>query len=197
MNNHNLFLLASLILVILSSGCVNPFNQNTSTSEVVKQAVPAGSSANTSSLPRQTYNNNQISFNYPTSWEMVPAEDILIINKDSSYYRMVAVSPRGSDPTLVSVQRTNSNAQLASEVSWKKQDIQNSSGQVLSERTFTLDGVPAVALTYEYSDHKYRFLGVYMEKNNYVYAIVLGAEKTAFGNHAGNFEMILNSFHVI
>jgi hypothetical protein len=197
MNIISLFLLASLVLVIFSAGCINPLNQNTSASEVVQQAVPADSPTNNTSLPRQTYNNNQISFNYPTSWEMVPAEDILIINKDSSYYRLVAVSPRGSDPTLVSVQRTNSNAQLASEVSWKKQDIQNNSGQVLSEKSFTLDGAPAVALTYEYSDHKYRFLGAYMEKNNYVYAIVLGAEKAAFGNNAGNFEMILNSFHVI
>jgi hypothetical protein len=194
-----LFLIALLVLVVFLSGCVNPFNSQTNASVIVKEAIPAGSPTNTTpttNLPRQTYNNNEISFNYPTSWEMVPAENIETIHDDPNFYRIVAVSPQGADPTLVSIQRTNSTAQLASEVSRKKQDIQNNNGQVLSERTFTLDGVPAVALTYEYSDHQYRFLAVYLEKNGLVYAIVLGAKKSEFGNNAGNFEMILNSFHV-
>ena len=187
------------ILFVSISGCVNPLNSQTNASQVVEQAIPAGSPANTTpttNLPRQTYNNNEISFNYPTSWEMVPAENIETIHDDPDFYRLVAVSPQGADPTLVSVQRTSSNAQLDNKVSAKKQSIQNNNGQVLSERTFTLDGVPAVALTYEYSDDQYRFLAVYLEKNGIVYALVLGAKKGEFGNQAGNFEMILNSFHV-
>lgn len=194
-----LFLMLSLILVVIVTGCINPFTSQTNTSEVIEQAVPAGSPTNntqTTNLPRQTYNNNEISFNYPTSWEMVPAENIETIHDDPDFYRIVAVSPQGADPTLVSIQRTYSNAQLANKVSAKKQRIENSNGQVLSEKTFTLDGVPAVALTYEYSNLQYRFLAVYLEKNGIVYALVLGAEKGAFGNNAGNFEMILNSFHV-
>lgn len=187
------------VLVVFSSGCINPFNSQTNASGIVQQAVPADSPTNTTqttNIPRQTYNNNEISFNYPTSWEMVPSENIETIHNDTYFYRIVAVSPQGADPTLVSFQRTYSNAQLVNEVSRKKQDILNNNGQVLSENTFILDGVSAVALTYEYSDHQYRFLAVYLEKNGLVYAIVLGAKKSEFGNNAGNFEMILNSFHV-
>jgi hypothetical protein len=194
-----LFLLATFVLVVFISGCTNPLSQDNNASTIVQQAVPANSPTNntqTTNLPRQTYNNNEISFNYPTSWELVPAENIETIHDDPDFYRIVAVSPQGADPTLVSIQRTYSNAQLANKVSAKKQSIQNHNGQILSEKTFTLDGVPAVALTYEYADHKYRFLAVYLEKNGVVYALVLGAEKAAFGNQAGNFEMILNSFHV-
>jgi flagellar basal body-associated protein FliL len=189
-----------IVCVVFASGCINPFDsQKSNASVIIQQAIPTDSPSNTTqttNIPRQTYNNNEISFNYPTSWEMVPAEKIVTIHADPNYKDIVAVSPRGEDPTLVSFQRTVSNAKLANEVSRKKQDIQNSNGQVLSERNLTLDSVPAIALTYEYPDHQYRFLAVHLQKNDIVYIIVLGARKTEFANHAGNFEMILNSFHV-
>ena len=197
MHKLSLVLIALLVLLVAASGCTSTNTYNTS--GIVQQAIPTDSpttTTQTTNISRQTYNNNEISFNYPSSWEMVPSENIKTIHNDPYYHRIVAVSPRGADPTLVSFQRTVSNAQIANEVSRKKQDITNNNGTVLSERTFTLDSVPAVALTYEYSDHQYRFLAVHLEKNDLVYIIVLGAKRSEFANHAGNFEMILNSFHV-
>jgi PsbP-like protein len=199
MNKMSLLLFSFLILVVFSSGCINPFGGQSNASDIIKQAIPTGSPSTTNQttdIPRQSYNNNEISFNYPSSWEMVPAVNITTVHKDPNYYDIVAVSPRGTDPTLVSFQRTVSNSQLEGEVGKKKQDIQNNNGKVLSERSFTLDSAPAVSLTYEYPDHQYRFLAVHLQKNNIVYVIVLGARKSEFANHAGDFEMILNSFHV-
>lgn len=194
-----IFLVYIVIALVFASGCTNPLaGQNVK--DIVQQAIPTDSPANntpTSSIPMQTYTSNEISFNYPTSWEMITPDKVLTIHDNPNLYDLIAISPKGDDPTLVSFQRTVSSAQLASEVNSKKQDIKNNNnGQILSEKTFTLDNVPATALTYEYPDHQYRFLAVFLEKNNIVYAIIMGARKNEFANHAASLEMILNSFHI-
>ena len=180
---------AIIALVVFVAGCVDSGTTNDTTS--VDTTVP--------DVPSKTYAKNGISFKYPQSWsnqlEIQTPNVITGVgdpdSKDSS----------GNINTLAVIQSTPvpSGQTLKETYDATYASYENdSSFQLVSETTFTLDGTTA----YE-NIHKIDVSGTvkqeratWLEKNGTIYVILCGALPSEFDSQQTNFDLITFSFQV-
>ena len=167
--------LGILILVVFASGCTSSSN---------------------------TYNANGISFNYPSNWTELSPDKVTFASGGNSTVIAAVADPNTIQnknyQTLVLVQSINSTVSLSDAVTAFKNLIQSSGGQIVSEKSITVDGISSTELVYTISvtgvAKKERL--VIVPKNNKIYTITGSATSTDFNGQQSNFDLIINSFKI-
>ncbi len=182
-------ILAIIALVVFVAGCVDSGTTNNTTT--INTTVP--------DIPSKTYAKNGISFKYPQSWtnnlqSSTPNTITTVGDPDSQ-------ESSGNVNTLAVIQKTSlpSGQTLKDTYDATYNNYENdSSYQLVSERTFTLDGTTA----YE-NIHKIDVSGTtkqeratWLENNGTIYVILCGALPSDFDSQQTNFDLITYSFKV-
>jgi sulfatase maturation enzyme AslB (radical SAM superfamily) len=171
-------ILTILSLIVLSSGC-------------------------TDSGGNKSYENNEISFDYPAGWE----------TSSNFYYDRVLnasevaeiLDPESGDfqlkyTTLVRIERKNmTSGQNLKQIFNNTYSAFNQSNiQFISENNTTVDGAIAYEKVYKmpHGEPWYQIRDVWLEKNGKIYIICCWTLPGNFEKVQKDFDMIINSFHV-
>ena len=166
--------LGILILVVFASGCTSS----------------------------NTYNANGISFDYPSNWTELSKDQVTSASGGNVTAIAAVADPNSIQnknyQTLVIIQSINTALSLNEAVTAFKSLIQSTGGQVVSEKSITVDGVSSKELIYTITvsgvAKKERL--VIVPKNNKVYAIIGSASTADFNGQQANFDLIINSFKI-
>lgn len=166
--------LGILILVVFASGCTSS----------------------------NTYNANGISFDYPSNWTELSKDQVTSASGGNVTVIAAVADPNSIQnnnyQTLVIVQSINTALSLNEAVTAFKSLIQSTGGQVVSEKSITVDGVSSKELIYTITvsgvAKKERL--VIVPKNNKVYSIIGSASTADFNGQQANFDLIINSFKI-
>ena len=160
--------------VVLASGCVSNNNQ---------------SSIN------KTYSQNNISFKYPGSWE--------IVNATSPNAVVAVADPKtlenGSPTTLVVIQKpivaTGSDINTIYSSNYA-QFFNNSDYQRVSEGNITVNGVNALENIYKTNTtvSPIQYQALWLNENGNIYVILCIAKVSDFEGQQANFNLILDTF---
>jgi hypothetical protein len=161
--------------VVLASGCVSDNKSNTT----------------------KTYAQNNISFTYPGSWEIVNA---------TSPNAVVAVADpnsvqNGTPTTLVVIQKPDVPAGSDINTVYTSNYatfFNNTNYQRISDGNITVNGVSARENIYETNTTvtPIQYSAVWLNESGSIYVILSAAQVTDFENQTSNFNLILNSFKV-
>lgn len=161
--------------VVLASGCVSDNKSNTT----------------------KTYAQNNISFTYPGSWEIVNA---------TSPNAVVAVADpnsvqNGTPTTLVVIQKPDVPAGSDINTVYTSNYatfFNNTNYQRISDGNITVNGVNARENIYETNTTvtPIQYSAVWLNESGSIYVILSAAQVTDFENQTSNFNLILNSFKV-
>ncbi len=161
--------------VVLASGCVSDNKSNTT----------------------KTYAQNNISFTYPGSWEIVNA---------TSPNAVVAVADpnsvqNGTPTTLVVIQKPDVAAGSDINTIYTSNYatfFNNTNYQRISDGNITVNGVNARENIYETNTtvNPIQYSAVWLNESGSIYVILSAAQVTDFENQTSNFNLILNSFKV-
>jgi hypothetical protein len=162
--------------VVFASGCVSN-NKTTNTTK--------------------TYNQNNISFTYPGSWEIVNA---------TSPNAVVAVADpnsiqNGTPTTLVVIQKpdvpagSDINTVYASNYATF---FNNTNYMRISDGNITVNGATALDNIYKTNTtvNPMQYSAVWLNESGSIYVILSAAQVSDFDNQTTNFNLILNSFKV-
>jgi hypothetical protein len=162
--------------VVFASGCVSDNKMNNT---------------------NKTYAQNNISFTYPGSWEVVNA---------TSPNAVAAVADpnsvqNGTPTTLVVIQKpdvpagSDINAVYTSNYN---AFFNNTNYQRISEGNITVNGSNALENIYETNTtaNPMQYSAVWLNESGNIYVILSAAKVTDFENQTSNFNLILNSFKV-
>jgi hypothetical protein len=161
--------------VVLASGCVSDNKSNTT----------------------KTYAQNNISFTYPGSWEIVNA---------TSPNAVVAVADpnsvqNGTPTTLVVIQKPDVAAGSDINTIYTSNYatfFNNTNYQRISDGNITVNGVNARENIYETNTtvNPIQYSAVWLNESGNIYVILSAVQVTDFENQTSNFNLILNSFKV-
>ncbi len=145
----------------------------------------------------KTYDENNISFTYPGSWEIVNA---------TSPNAIVAVADpnsiqNGTPTTLVVIQKPNVPAGFDLDTVYTSnyaEFFNNTNYQRISDGNITVNGENAPENVYQTntSVNPIQYSAVWLNENNNIYVILSAAQVTDFENQTSNFNLIINSFKV-
>jgi hypothetical protein len=162
--------------VVFASGCVSNNKLNDTT---------------------KTYAQNNISFTYPGSWEIVNA---------TSPNAIVAVADpnsvqNGTPTTLVVIQKPDVPAGSDIDTVYTSNYaafFNNTNYQRISDGNTTVNGTSALENIYETNTtvNPIQYSAVWLNENGSIYVILSGAQVSDFENQTSNFNIILNSFKV-
>lgn len=145
----------------------------------------------------KTYAQNNVSFTYPGSWEVVNA---------TSPNAVAAVADpnsiqNGTPTTLVVIQKPDvapgsdiNSIYAANYVAF----FNNTNYQRISDGNVTVNGANALENIYETNTtvNPMQYSAVWLNESGSVYVILSAAKLTDFENQSSNFNLILNSFKV-
>jgi hypothetical protein len=161
--------------VVLASGCVSDNKSNTT----------------------KTYAQNNISFTYPGSWE--------IVNATSPNAVVALADPNsvqnGTPTTLVVIQKPDVPAGSDINTVYTSNYatfFNNTNYQRISDGNITVNGVNARENIYETNTtvNPIQYSAVWLNESGNIYVILSAAQVTDFENQTSNFNLILNSFKV-
>jgi len=153
-----------------------------------------------------TYSDNGISFNYPSSWEkensssLESGEIVGVLDPNATSSGKANTYEEASTVLRIGTKSLSQGDTIASYYNNLVKQGQNYQDyKLVSNREFTLNGQPAYEIVYTCkqeggADAKCR--EVLLERNGKVYDIVSMALVNDFDNNAANFDMIINSFKV-
>jgi hypothetical protein len=169
-------IITALIFVAMVSGCVS-LNNNQSTTST------------------KTFNQNGISFQYPSTWQEVPAEN-LTTEVSAAANRIAVVYDPSNEDVLVFVQSINSPSAKTS-YDATITGLYAAGGQVVSETTTSVAGTTGYQVDYtiNVSNLVKKERLIIFEKGT-VYAITYSAPQSQFDSQLNNFNIIVNSFKV-
>jgi hypothetical protein len=177
LKDYNIIIIFLLIFIISVSGCANQNRKNIG-----------------------IYNQNGISFNYPTDWK---------IANTSSPNALVAVAdpktmnPETGVPSAVVIIQKIGLSEGSTLTSFYDQNyanlFQNSSFQRISEGNITLNGMKAYENVYTKNQNgiQKQQTAIWVEKDQKVYIILYSALKPDFNKEKSNFDLITNSFKIL
>ncbi|MGB9979777.1 PsbP-related protein [Methanobacterium sp.] len=184
MRKYLILVISILALVVFTSGCTDNGNQT-------KQ----------STVPTESYAVNGISFNYPDSW--VELKNITTQNSIVAYGDPDSIDkPTNRVNTLVIVQKvpmpSGFTLKQFYDDTYAKFAAQDPSFQQISDSTTTVDGTTAYVNTHKIDVGRVQKeeKAVWLEKDGYIYIILMGSIPDAFSNQQANFDAIINSFQV-
>lgn len=170
------FMIVLLLLVVLTSGCVNNDNGNET----------------------KTYSGNNISFVYNGGWA--------IANATSPNAIVAVGDPRTVDAqnnpsTFVLIQKPNETVSNDLESTFNQNYARlfnNTTNQRISEANITLNGNKALENVYmtNSSGVQRQMRAVWLTQNNVIYVILCGSLPENFEREQGNFDLVINSFKV-
>jgi hypothetical protein len=161
--------------VVFASGCVSDNKSNTT----------------------KTYAQNNISFTYPGSWE--------IVNATSPNAVAAVADPNsvqnGTPTTLVVIQKPDVAAGSDINTIYTSNYatfFNNTNYQRISDGNITVNGVNARENIYETNTtvNPIQYSAVWLNESGSIYVILSAAQVTDFENQTSNFNLILNSFKV-
>lgn len=161
--------------VVLASGCVSDNKSNTT----------------------KTYAQNNISFTYPGSWE--------IVNATSPNAVAAVADPNsvqnGTPTTLVVIQKPDVAAGSDINTIYTSNYatfFNNTNYQKISDGNITVNGVNARENIYETNTtvNPIQYSAVWLNESGSIYVILSAVQVTDFENQTSNFNLILNSFKV-
>ncbi len=145
----------------------------------------------------KTYAQNNISFTYPGSWQIVNA---------TSPNAVVAVADptsieNGTPTTLVIIQKPDIPAGSDINAVYNSNYItffNNTNYQRISEGNITVNGTNALENIYQTNTtvNPIEYSAVWLNKSGSIYVILSAAKVSDFENQTENFNLILNSFKV-
>ena len=143
----------------------------------------------------KTYAQNNISFTYPGSWEIVNA---------TSPNAVVAVADpnsiqNGTPTTLVVIQKPDVPANSDINTIYTSNYaalFNNTNYQRISDGNITVNGVSALQNVYETNTtvNPTQYSAVWLNESGSIYVILSAAQASDFDNQTSNFNLILNSF---
>jgi hypothetical protein len=170
-----LLLVFAVLSVMIVSGCVSQQDKNET----------------------KSYNQNNISFNYPGTWALAnaTAPDAIVAVADPS----TVIANTNSPTTQVVIQKSklpkNSDLRTAYVDNYAK-FFNNTGNFKVSEANITTSKLKAYENVYTSTaggiEKQYR--AVWIQKNGIIYIILCSAKKDAFQSQQGNFDLIINSF---
>jgi len=180
---------AIIALVVFVAGCVD---SGTTNDTAVNTTVP--------DIPSKTYAKNGISFEYPQSWTsavstnipgtIVGLADPKSINSDRNYNTLAIVS---KDQLW-----TGNTLKESFDATFKEYTNNDSSIQLISERTLNINGLTAYEKVYyiNISGVKKQERSTWLEENGTIYIILCNALPSEFDSQQTNFDLITFSFKI-
>ncbi|AEG19135.1 PsbP-related protein [Methanobacterium paludis] len=176
MKKYPFLVLALLIVVVSASGCVSNQNQTNVTS----------------------YSQNNVSFNYPSSWQTA--------NATSPNAVAAVADPNTVDSstkvptTLVVIQKSNASTGSSLQTIYNSNYatfFNNTSYQRVSEGNITVSGSNALENVYTTNSStgaQLEMKAVWISQNNNIYVILCSSLASDFQNQQSNFDTIIDSF---
>ena len=156
----------------------------------------------TSTSTPQTYNENGVSFNYPDTWNKLPANELGTANGSESTIAVVGDSSNAQNSsyvTTVMVQKSDKSGTLDQIAAASKTDLENDKKAVMtSDENITINGMKGQDITYNVTTdgvNKENRL-IILQKDNTIYSITLSTPASNFNNQKENFNTIIQSFKV-
>ena len=159
-------------------------------------------------LANQTnnYSKNNISFNYPYTWNqgdtnyLLKGEIVAVVDPNSTNPDKAIVNDKASTSVIIGKKSLSQGSTLQSYYNaLVKQGHEYQGYKRISNRKFTLNGQPAYELIYtaKLDNNKLgKSREVLLERNGKVYDISCRSLADDFNKSAANFDMIINSFKV-
>ena len=143
------------------------------------------------------YEVDDISFNYPSSWEAYGIYDLP--------GALVGLSESDQVEVIIYKKNISSNSSLESiynqSLTNHTRILEKYCYQQISSRNITVDGAPAYETVYQIgcnnTQSRKKIREVWLEKNGHIYTIVCTAiPPENYSDKSKDFDMIINSFHV-
>lgn len=181
-----IFVIALLAIVIAASGCTDTGNQTANQTK--------------SNVPTKTYQNDQLSFEYPETW--------VEVNASSTPSVVVAVGdPKSADSngninTLTAIQKaplpSGSTLKDTFDATYQNFAQTETTYKMVSEGSITVNGISGYENihTIDVKGVTKKERAVWLEKNGTIYVILCGALPANFDTANADFNVIINSFKI-
>jgi len=180
-----IFVIALLAIVIAASGCTDTGNQT--------------ANQTTSNVPTKTYQNDQFSFEYPETWE--------IVNSTTPSVVVAVGDPKSADSngninTLTAIQSaplpSGSTLKDTFDATYQNFEQTETTYNLISEGSITVNGLSGYENihTIDVNGVTKKERAVWLEKNGTIYVILCGALPADFDTANADFNVIINSFKI-